>query len=243
MSLKAVSFDFWNTLVDGAATPERTARRLARLHEALTGAGHQTTVDAIATASRRAFRRVSEGSRAAFREVGPAARWAVVAEELGIGGTIPFEVVESVYEDLSLQPPPPLLPGVADAVRTLHENGYRLAVVCNTGMAGGRVLRQVLAEHALLPCFRTTLWSDEVGWGKPNPHVFRLALAELGNLQPHETLHVGDLEELDVVGARGVGMWSALYAPAAESPRTAADLVVADWSDFPAQIAGFQPSR
>ena len=30
--LRAVTFDFWSTLVDGTITPERTAERLARLH-------------------------------------------------------------------------------------------------------------------------------------------------------------------------------------------------------------------
>ena len=35
MRLKAVTFDFWSTLVDGNITPERTAQRLARLHAAI----------------------------------------------------------------------------------------------------------------------------------------------------------------------------------------------------------------
>ena len=35
MTLRAITFDFWSTLVDGNITPERTAQRLARLHRAI----------------------------------------------------------------------------------------------------------------------------------------------------------------------------------------------------------------
>jgi FMN phosphatase YigB (HAD superfamily) len=53
-------------------------------------------------------------------------------------------------------------------------------------------------------------------------------------------LHVGDVEELDVEGARRAGWYSALYAPEpAGEVTTEADLVVKDWRDFGAQISRF----
>ena len=238
MSLRVVTFDFWSTLVDGTITPERTAERLSRLHAALVEAGHACTAEELEAAFHRAFQRITEAARENYRDVGPPGRWAALAEELGVpDGLIPYEVVEHAYEDITLDPLPAPMPHAEIAVRGLAAAGYQLGVICNTGMAGGRVLREVLRRHGLLDAFDVTVFSNEFGWSKPDPRIFHHALDELG--APHiEALHVGDLEELDVEGARRAGMHSALYAP--DGPvDTEAELVVKDWREFPAQIAAF----
>lgn len=180
-----------------------------------------------------------------LQDVGPPGRWAALARALGIPeGLIPYEVVEHAYEDITLDPLPAAMPHVAEALEALRSAGYRLAVICNTGLAGGRVLRQVLDRHTLLGFFDTTAFSNEFGWSKPHPSIFRHTLAELGGIPPAEALHVGNLEELDVEGALRAGLHSALYAPEAEQPpATDADLVVRAWRDFPRQVAEFTPSR
>ena len=55
---------------------------------------------------------------------------------------------------------------------------------------------------------------------------------------PAEALHVGDLEELDIEGARRAGVHSALYAPQADGQavQTDAEFVVTDWREFPAEV-------
>jgi putative hydrolase of the HAD superfamily len=99
------------------------------------------------------------------------------------------------------------------------------------------VLREVLRRHGLLDAFDVTVFSNEFGWSKPDPRIFEHTLDALG-AEPKAALHVGDLEELDIDGARRAGVHSALYAP--NGPvETQADLVVRDWREFPAQIAGF----
>jgi putative hydrolase of the HAD superfamily len=49
------------------------------------------------------------------------------------------------------------------------------------------------------------LVSGVVGVSKPNPEIFRLALAQ-AEAKPEETVHVGDVYEADVVGARNAGI-------------------------------------
>jgi FMN phosphatase YigB (HAD superfamily) len=237
--LRAITFDFWSTLVDGAITPERTAQRMARLQAALQGAGHTCTPDELRQAFRRALEKVSEAARESYRDVGPPGRWAALARELGIPeGLIAYDVVEHAYEDITLDPLPPMMPGADFAVHSLKEQGYRLGVICNTGMAGGRVLRQVLDRYGLLADFDTTVFSNEFGWSKPDPRIFQHTLAGIGHVAAGEALHVGDLEELDVEGARRAGVHSALYAPDG-SVETQAEIVVRDWRAFPGQIAAF----
>jgi FMN phosphatase YigB (HAD superfamily) len=243
-ALRAVTFDFWSTLVDGTITSERTAARLARLHRAIVGAGHACKPAELEQAFQRAFERVSADARETLVDVGPPGRWAVLAAELGIpDGLIAYEVVERAYEDITLRPLPDALPHVREAVLGLKDENYRLGVICNTGMAGGRVLRQVLARHGLLEAFDVTVFSNEFGWSKPDPRIFHHTLDAMGGIQPGEALHVGDLEELDVEGARRAGVFSALYAPDPDGPvETDANFVVTDWRDFLKLVRTFSES-
>ena len=242
MALKAVTFDFWSTLVDGNITPERTAARLARLHAAIVGAGHACTAEELSVGFERAFQRITSEARDTLRDIGPPGRWAVLAVELGIPeGLIPYEVVEHAYEDITLEPLPDPMPHVHVAVEAMKAVGYQLAVICNTGMAGGRVLREVLRRHGLLDFFEVTVFSNEFGIAKPHPSIFEHTLAALGGIEPSQALHVGDLEELDVEGARRAGVFSARYVPDANGPvQTDADFVVTDWRDFAGQVDEFE---
>jgi putative hydrolase of the HAD superfamily len=234
-----VTFDFWSTLVDGTATPESAARRIARLHEHIVGAGHACTVDELRSAFRRMLDQVSEEARESLVDVGPPGRWQILARELGIAeGTVGVEVFERAYEDITLNPLPRTMPHVHEAVQAMKRAGYRIGVICNTGTTGGKTLREVLRRYGLFELFDVTVFSNEYGTSKPHPSIFWHTLRELGGIAPDEALHVGDLEELDIEGAHRAGMRAALYAPYEEAVTTDADLIVRDWRQFDRQVAG-----
>jgi FMN phosphatase YigB (HAD superfamily) len=244
--LAAVTFDFWSTLVDGNVTPERMAQRLARLQGALVGAGHAVSVEELRRAFNFSLERVASVARDSLEDVGPPGRWAELARELGIPeGFIPYEVVEKAYEDITLEPMPDAMPHVRDALDAMRARNYHLGVICNTGMAGGRVLREVLRRYGLLDYFEVTVFSNEFGMSKPHPSIFAHTLERLGGVAASEALHVGDVEELDVEGARRAGVHAALYAPGSgPDVVTDADFVVRDWRDFGRQIDQFvMPDR
>jgi HAD superfamily hydrolase (TIGR01450 family) len=71
--------------------------------------------------------------------------------------------------------------------------------------------------------------------GKPEPPLFRIALARLG-LAPHEAAMVGDSVPSDMGGARAVGMRTVLYAPDG-GPSGAADVIVRSFDEL-ARLAG-----
>lgn len=89
-------------------------------------------------------------------------------------------------------------PGTLEALR---ERGYRLAVVSN---ADGRV-RALLEEAGLSLHFEFVVDSAEVGVEKPDPRIFQAATARL-DLPPASCAYVGDIYEIDVLGARGAGL-------------------------------------
>lgn len=97
---------------------------------------------------------------------------------------------------------PPLL-------KALRER-YRLAVVSNFDYSP--TCLAILEREGIADLFETIVISDEVGWRKPKPLIFELALARLG-LDAGDALFVGDRIDIDVAGAQGVGMGSAWINP------------------------------
>jgi HAD superfamily hydrolase (TIGR01509 family) len=99
-------------------------------------------------------------------------------------------------------------PGTPAALARLRAAGCRLAVVSNSD---GRV-EAALAAAGLARHFEVVVDSALVGVEKPDPRIFRAALDPLG-VGPDEALYVGDVWEVDVVGARAAGMAAALIDP------------------------------
>ena len=99
--------------------------------------------------------------------------------------------------------------GTRAALGRLRAAGLRLGVISN---ADGRV---EVALHAagLRDCFEVVIDSALFGAEKPDPAIFRAALRAL-EVEPREALYVGDLYEVDVLGARAAGMEAVLLAPA-----------------------------
>jgi putative hydrolase of the HAD superfamily len=91
--------------------------------------------------------------------------------------------------------------GVPRALAALREAGLRLVVVSN---ANG-TLRAAFRRLGLDEYFVEILDSNEVGLEKPDPRLFELALTRSGG-SAASTIHVGDLYEVDVVGARAAGI-------------------------------------
>jgi HAD superfamily hydrolase (TIGR01509 family) len=91
--------------------------------------------------------------------------------------------------------------GIPDVLAAFNDAGLRLVVVSN---ANG-TLRDHFRRLGLDRYFTCILDSHEVGFEKPDPRLFASALAKSG-ADAASTIHVGDLYEIDVVGARAAGL-------------------------------------
>jgi putative hydrolase of the HAD superfamily len=98
--------------------------------------------------------------------------------------------------------------GVRAAVMRLREAGLALAVVSNSE---GNI-EAMLRDIGLAPLFDTILDSTVVGFAKPDPRIFALALERLG-VAAADAIMVGDSPNADVEGARGAGVRAALLDP------------------------------
>ena len=94
-----------------------------------------------------------------------------------------------------------VFPEVPETLSALAARGLRLAVVSNWD----RRLPLLLERLGLAARFEAIVVSSAVGREKPDPAIFRAALAALG-VAPEEAVHVGDHPREDVEGALAVGM-------------------------------------
>lgn len=103
---------------------------------------------------------------------------------------------------------------IHDSLGRLRNAGLKLGIVSNSD---GRV-EQALAEAGLREYFDVVIDSSLAGIEKPDPAIFLAALDALG-VAPDEALYVGDLYEVDIVGARAAGIEAVLLAPAGSARR------------------------
>ena len=68
-----------------------------------------------------------------------------------------------------------------------------------------RDIKSVCRELRLEPYIDLIVTSGEVGEDKPNPPIFLTALERAG-VKASEAIHVGDQYQIDIVGARSVGI-------------------------------------
>jgi putative hydrolase of the HAD superfamily len=235
--LKAVTFDFWNTLYK-AAPYARGLRQVfmaeifARNHIDLA----QEQIDAAEEVARTEWNRVW---REEYRTP-PAADWVRwMLDELLI--QLPPEDFGLLadYFDRSLleaEPGPTLIDGAAKTVQRLAPR-YKLGVISDSGLSTGKTLRHFLQRDGLLSCFTCTTFSDEVGVSKPHRRIFQITLDRLG-AQPHEAVHVGDLIHSDIAGAKAIGMVAVRMAANYDDANRAVepDAVVYSYVEFEAWL-------
>jgi putative hydrolase of the HAD superfamily len=229
---EAVTFDCWNTLLYEANWEVAHARRVTALVQAAGEAGRVVPRDAAARAFDAAWERHvriwTGGANTGAREV---ALWGLA--ELGLRE--PHPALEHLVQ----------LEGARDTLAALAAAGVPRALVCDTGLTPGRVVRRHLDRVGLLSLLDVQIFSDELGVPKPDRRVFRAALDPLG-VDPQGALHVGDLRRTDVAGARALGMRSVrireLHDDASDLPD--ADFVVASHAELCALLAldGAMPS-
>jgi len=205
VSLRAVLFDAGNTLL---------FLDYARLAPAVAEAtGTPLTAEGLEAQAGRAARALENG------EASDKARATAYLESLFVLAGVPPEQLGVVRDVLFRLHHERHLwsgqhPGTRGGLERLRGAGWRLGVVSNSD---GRA-EEALVASGLRDCFEVVIDSQLVGFEKPDPRIFEAALARMG-LQAADTLYVGDIYEVDVVGARRAGMPVVLLDPRGDRER------------------------
>ena len=210
MTIRAVTFDFWHTLV---AEHPGTMRgmQLDRWTRLLGRAGEPRERADIEAAFAKNWQRFEEHWWTNTGQYTPRDSVTFLTEELSVDATdeLRTDLIDSfrvVGETAELE----VAPGLEMCLRTLRDAGIRLGIVCDVGLTPSATLRARLERLGVLDAFGSWSFSDETGVFKPAPEAFRAALAPLG-VDPREAAHVGDNERTDITGANALGMTSVRY--------------------------------
>jgi putative hydrolase of the HAD superfamily len=95
-----------------------------------------------------------------------------------------------------------LVPGAMETLRSLRDNGNRLALITN---GSAQFQRAKVNRFGLEPLFDYILIEGDFGVGKPDQRVYRHVLKQL-NVLPSQASMVGDNLQLDVADAQLLGI-------------------------------------
>lgn len=148
-------------------------------------------------------------------------------------GTSPTPESRDRFYDGNTEAARPLIAPRPDAYSTLaalRRRGLHVGIVSNIDDDQFAVLWERCGLHGLVDAITT---SEAAGSCKPDPRIFRLALAKAA-VEPSEALFVGDSATHDVAGARAVGLLSALLVenPDQGTRTVGADFVIRQLSEL-----------
>lgn len=210
---RAVSLDIWGTLL-GSDPQFKPARNGLLRRRFAPDCSDERFDEVMRTADRAADRQcMTDG-----RDIGFVERVELALRHLGVTGQ---DVAGARLELMGEQgwlarrhPPHPLHPSLPDEVARVARR-VPVVLTSNTGMLPGALMRDLLR----LAGFHGDVdyvFSDEVGWAKPDPRIFAevwRVLGDHGVTSTQRVIHVGDHPVADGDGARRAGLHPVLVHP------------------------------
>ena len=243
-AIEGITFDLWNTLIVDVAGGG-VARAKKRI-DATTNILSEYGLDC----SRERVAEVYWDSQTKFENVrirGLDTPFEVQVEdflesiEQGLSESLDAEGKQKVSErhlNAFLEHPPALMPGVLETLSTLTDEGYKIALICNSGTTPGSLARKFLADIGIAQYLRHLTFSDEEGLAKPAPSLFLDTLEAIGT-EAQASVHVGDRPETDILGAQRVGMKAVLIGGASwDHVPVVPDACVGKLAELPEALAG-----
>jgi len=208
--IKAVLFDFWDTLVPSADELAYARAQAETLSKKLAELGFSIKRGTMLRAFLENHRACDEERNRTEIEIPVNIEVTRLIMLLGFPASPELiRKLTDAFQQVFVKYIPSPRPNAKQALEILKSNGYKLGIVSNTSC--GKCLRYYLEKHLLMRCLNATVFSDEIGYRKPNPKIFREALTQL-RVQAKEAIHIGDDLYADIQGAKQLGMKTVLYS-------------------------------
>ena len=233
--IKAVSFDFYNTLV--RFWPPLEEIQQAACHELGLTVQEKDITRGYAVAD-VLFNRENEDRPLSKRSDQERLEFFGRYEQLILetsGIPVSMDLAQRVWK-MAMSIPKDFVPfhDSVPVLDQLRESGYQVGVITNLR----RDLDELCQRVGLSPYLDFTVGSEEVGIEKPHPPIFMAALEKVG-ASPEEVLHVGDQVRSDVMGAEGVGMKAVLIDRSGYTPESEGCLTISSLFELPKVLKDF----
>lgn len=246
MSIKVVSFDLWDTLVDDDSDEAVRAERGLRSKRNERRHLVWQTLNEIEPIEIERVTLAYDTAEAGFNVVWKQLFINLTLEQqlnvvlTGLGRTLPEDAFAKLLEDnarMEVDIPPNPIADVEASLKELSQN-FKLSICSDAIVTPGTGLRQILEVHGLKKYFSAFAFSDEVGHAKPHHSMFDAVAGQLG-VKPHEIVHVGDRDQNDVKGPHAIGAHAVLFTAtrADDKDMTSADAICDSHKELPGVIA------
>ena len=205
--IKVITIDFWNTLFDSSNGVKRNSARQHVLYEEISKYNVEVSnedYDKALKASWEYFNNIwMNEQRTPLTEDTITFFWNFLK--------LPYdrysiEKVAKVFKDSILDYPPQLMDGAQEFLNKFFKS-TKIGLISDTGFTPGSILVELMEINGVAQYFSKYSFSDETGVSKPNPKAFFTILKEF-NVEPHEAIHIGDIEKTDIIGAKSIGMYA-----------------------------------
>jgi putative hydrolase of the HAD superfamily len=200
--IKAVFFDLYQTLVRYEPPREELESKILKSYEI--EVVPEALVHPIVIADEFIYNEIARQPLNARSDEEKLALYAkhqaIVLHEVGIEGN--QKLIMSLLAAMQqAQTALALFSDVAPALAELKQKGLILGLISNVEQD----IKGTLDKLGLTSWLTKIVISQDAGAAKPRPEIFRYAL-EKAEVLPTEAIYVGDQYQVDIAGARGVGM-------------------------------------
>ncbi len=216
--IDTITFDLWNTLLSNS--PQDNVRygekRVEEISRIFYQNGAKIKFSHLVDAYHRGFEKCKQTWRK-NRDLSTEEQLRTVLDLMDdkklkdIGEDLMDQLVEAFVSPI-LKDPPDLIDHADEVLKQLKREPYKIGLICNTGRTPGRTIRKLLKQLRIIDYFDVTTFSNEIKIRKPDPRIFLYTLRQLKS-QPQSSLHVGDLVDVDILGAKNVGMMAVHFNP------------------------------
>ncbi|HKQ18122.1 MAG TPA: HAD family hydrolase [Candidatus Eisenbacteria bacterium] len=201
---KAILLDMDDTILDDSGSTTRCWREACLAHQADLGGVDPVALHAAIDRNRAWFWSDPDRHRDGRLALDATRRELVRMSltDLGVdASTLAVRIADdyAARRDRLIEP----FPQAIETVQWLRESGCRLALLTN---GNGAAQRSKIDRFGLGELFDVILVEGEVGFGKPDPRVYELALSGLV-IEPSHTWMVGDNLEWDVAAPQRLGIF------------------------------------
>ncbi|HPQ40250.1 MAG TPA: HAD family hydrolase [bacterium] len=95
--------------------------------------------------------------------------------------------------------------GVKELLEKIRLKGLEVGLISNV-FHPSIIYKELFTEWDIIGYFNPLLFSSEFKYKKPHPAIFEYAMSWHPEIDPSQSMFVGDTWEIDVVGARGAGL-------------------------------------
>lgn len=211
MRIQAVICDIYKTLLDVGSPPDDAVPRWDQLCRNFVLPADAPTLTGFSAATQGIIAREHLVAQAAGVRH-PEIFWPAIACEAwpALAALEGQSLDDFLFAHAQLQRTVRLMPGAAEVLRALRHRNIALGLVSNSQPYTLRELEVACATAGLnrslfLPDL--SLFSFDLGFSKPDPHIFRTLVARLARraIPPAQALVVGDRDDNDIQPARAQG--------------------------------------